>query len=101
MEYVIDTSQEVNLNWNATNDERIVQNVLNIISTWKYEVAYNREMGIDSTLLEKPTQISSAQYISEVFRVIQEYEPRVTVKEVKFIGTDENGNMQFKVVINV
>ena len=101
MEYTIDTSQEVNLNWNATKNERIVQNVLNIISTWKYEVSYNRKIGIDPSLLDKPVEIASTQYISEVYRVIQEYEPRVTVRAVKFTGVDTEGNMQFKVVINV
>jgi phage baseplate assembly protein W len=101
MEYVIDTSNPVTLNWNATNNERIVQNVLNLISTWKYEVAYNRDMGINSELLDKPLEIASAQYLSEVIRVIQDYEPRATVNELKFTGVDVDGNMQFKVVIEV
>lgn len=101
MEYTIDTSQPVILNWNATKNERIVQNVFNIISTWKYEISYNRKIGIDSSLLDKPVEVSSSQYISEVYRVIQEFETRAIVKEVKLIGVDTEGNMQFRVVIEI
>lgn len=101
MQYVIDTSKPININWGATGNERIVQNVLNIINTWKYEVAYNREMGIDSRLLDKPKDIAAAQYIAEVYRIVPIYEPRAEVKEVTFLQVDDEGVMQFKVVVNI
>lgn len=101
MIYNIDTSMTIQLNWNANGKERIVQNVINAISTWKREVAYNRNMGISSNLLDSPKNIAVAKYISEIYRVVPEYEPRATVKEVDFINIDDNGNMQFKVVIEI
>lgn len=101
MEYTIDTSKPFTLNWSAKGKERIIQNVFIAIYTWKYEVAYNREFGIIQTLMDKPLDTAEAIYTSEVFRVVNEYEPRADIKEVKFIGVDENGNMQFKVVIDI
>jgi Gene 25-like lysozyme. len=101
MEYVLDTSRRNNLNWNATGNERIIQNVNNIINTWKYEVAFNREMGILSEVIDNPKDSAAALYISEIYRVVAEFEPRAKVKEVEFIDSDQNGNMQFKVVINI
>jgi phage baseplate assembly protein W len=101
MEYVIDTSKLSNINWGATGDERILQNINNLISTFKLEVAYDRDKGIDGGLIDKPKDIAAAYYTSEVFRVVQEYEPRATVKEVQLTKVDENGNMQFKVVVDI
>ena len=85
----------------STDIERIIQNVENLISTWKYEVAYNRVMGMDPTLLDQPLDIAVARYTSEVYRLVADYEPRAKVKEVAFTGLDDEGNMQFKVVIDV
>lgn len=89
------------LDWGASGAYRVVQNVYNLINTWRYEVAYNRIMGMDTKLLDKPLNIAVSQYISEVYRIISEYEPRANVKNVKFIGVDDEGNMQFKVVVEV
>lgn len=101
MECIIDTSTTKGLNWSAKGKERIAQNVLNIIKTWQFEVAYNRNMGIATKLLDKPVDIASSLYISEIYKVVAEYESRATVKQVKFTGLDDEGNMQFKVVINI
>lgn len=101
MKYEIDTSKSVRLNWAAKGAERILQNVLNLISTWQYEVAYNRVKGIDPSILDKPVDVAAALYIAEVYRVVSEYEPRATVKEVLFSGVDNEGHMQFKVVVEI
>lgn len=101
MEYVIDTSKPVQLNWAAKEAERIVQNVYNLINTWRYEIAYNRIKGIDPSLLDKPADVAAALYTAEVYRMVAEYEPRATVKEVIYLGVDSDGHMQFKVVVDI
>ena len=97
----IDTSQPNSLNWKAKGSERIVQNVINLINTFQYEIAYDRTIGINPKISDKPSDISASLYISEIYRVINDYEPRVIVKEVKITKVDENGDMQFKVVIEI
>lgn len=101
MVYEIDTSKPIQLNWAATGAERIVQNVYNLINTWRYEIAYNRIKGIDPSLLDKPADVAAALYTAEVYRVVSEYEPRATVKEVTYLGVDDEGRMQFKVVVDI
>lgn len=101
MQYTIDTSQEIKLNWGASGKERIIQNVFNLVSTFKYEIAYNRAKGIDPSILDKPANVLEGAFIAEVYRVVEEYEPRATIKSVSLIGTDNDGNMQFKVVVDV
>lgn len=74
MQYEIDTSKAVNLNWNAQGDERILQNVVNLINTWKYEIAYNRQKGMETSTIDRPHDVAAALYVSEVFRVVGQYE---------------------------
>lgn len=50
----VSTAQAEGLNWNAKGTERKVQNVLNILRTYKGEVAYNRPLGISSDIIDKP-----------------------------------------------
>jgi phage baseplate assembly protein W len=101
LEYTIDTSEEINIDWSATGKERIVQNVRNLISTAMYEVSYSRKKGIDSSLFDKPSNIASSLYISEIYRVVDEYESRATVKSVTYLGVNYEGHMEFKVVIDI
>ena len=100
MEYVIDTASD-SLNWNASGDERIIQNVLNIIRTHRYEVAYDRTRGINPTVLDKPLETAVMLYTAEIYRVVELYEPRAAVGKVEFTGVDTDGNMQFRVVLDI
>ncbi len=97
----IDTSKEYTLDWQAKGIDRIVQNVRNLISTFRYEVGYDRTKGLDPTLIEKPYDDAVALFISEVYRLVDTYEPNATVESVTPIGVDEEGNINFKVVINI
>jgi len=100
MEYIIDTSDS-NLNWNAKGNERIAQNVRNLLRTWRYEVAFDRTRGLEPSILDKPLNEAIALYTAEVYRVVQDYEPNAQVKSVQFIGLDDEGNLQFRVVIEI
>jgi len=98
-EYVIDTGLETPLNWGAKGNERIVQNVANLIRTFQYEVAYNRLLGISPDVLDKNAEEAFALYAAEVFRVVSTFEPRATVQSVELVGIDQEGNIRAKVVI--
>lgn len=97
--YMIDTSAD--LNWQATGDERIIQNVLNLIRTFRYEVGYDRTRGINPAILDKPLQEQITLYTAEIYRVVDLYEPRATVNSVEYTGVDEEGNLDFKVAIEI
>jgi phage baseplate assembly protein W len=101
MTYEIDTSQPLQINWIAKGKARIVQNVVNLISTFRYEIAYARVQGIDPSLQDKPADMAADLYAAEVFRVVADHEPRATVKQVNNVSIDSDGNIQCKVVIEV
>ena len=101
MEYIIDTGIVKTIDWNADGSNRIIQNIINLINTSKYEVAYRRTIGIDSSLLHNPADDVIAKITAEIIDTINNYEKRVTVKSVKFNGIDENGTISFKVVIDI
>lgn len=101
MEQTIDTTQEINLNWAAKGGQRKAQNVLNLLNTWRYEVAYNRIMGMNPGMVDKPAPIAAALYTADVYRLIQEYQPDVTVKSVNVRGINEDGQIDAEVVIEV
>lgn len=95
----IDTSKEIELDWTAKGSARKAQNILNLINTWRYDVAYNRVMGLNPDILDKPFSIASALYIADIYRLIQEYEPGVVVKSVQITKIDPGGNIEALVVI--
>lgn len=101
LEYIVDTSKPMQLNWGSKGVERILQNIQTLLHTWRYEVAYNRTMGIEPGLLDKPLDIAIAQYTAQVFQLVTDFEPRAVVKEVQYMGADQEGNMQFRVVITI
>lgn len=100
MVYTIDTSKENDIDWTAKGHQRIVQNVANLISTWRYEVGYDRTKGLDPSIKDLPINKASALYVAEVFRIVETYEPRAKVISVIPISS-ENGEMDFEVVIDI
>lgn len=101
MQYIIDTSKAAELNWTAKGDERILQNILNLLRTWRYEVGFDRTRGVDPSILDKTLNDAAALYTAEIYRLIEDYEPRATLKDVAFLGIDDEGNLQFKVVVEI
>lgn len=88
------------INWNAKGDERILQNVRNILNTMRYEVAYDRVMGRDTKLLDKPMELVESSIIAETYELIEEYEPRAKVIDVT-IEKFQNGESNIKVVLEI
>jgi phage baseplate assembly protein W len=101
MLYEIDTSERLDLNWAAKGDQRVLQNIRNLMSTWRYEVAYDRTKGLDPAILDKPLEDAVALYTAEIYRLIETYEPSAMVRSVTFAGVDSEGNITLKVVIEI
>lgn len=97
----IDTSQEVNLDWSSQGSDRKVRNIRNLLNTWRYEVAYNRIMGLNPDIPDKPAGIAAALYAAEVYRLIQDYQPDVIIKSVTYNGIDSEGNVDALVVLEI
>ena len=99
MIYEVTTDQAVN--WSAKGAERIAQNVLNLIKTKRYDVAYNRTMGIDPEVFDGPVSAVEAALTNEIVEQVSLYEPRATVEEVKLIEVSDDGQIIIKVVLDI
>ncbi|WP_438449472.1 hypothetical protein [Gorillibacterium sp. sgz5001074] len=101
MEVTLQTTSAPDIDWGATGAAEIVQNVRTLISTFKYEVAYDRTLGIRPDFLDMPQQLAVTRAVAEIYAVVEEREPRARLKDVSFDGVDEDGTMNFKVVMEV
>ena len=97
----ISTSEAPAIDWGATGAAEIVQNVFTLINTRKYEVAYDRTLGIRTDFIDMPLQEAISLATAEIYAVIDEREPRATVQDVSFAGQGDDGNLNFKVVIEI
>lgn len=94
------SSRNSNINWNAQGDERIAQNVVNILNTVQYEVAYDRVMGRNSNNLDRNFKEVESLLISETYDLIEEYEPRAKVINV-LVKQLDNGEIDIRAVIDI
>lgn len=101
MQYVIDTGQTATIKWGAKGAERILQNVVNLINTLTYEIAYARTVGISSDYIDLPSPQSAAVAANDIRELISLREPRATVENVEYLGVTETGSMRMRVVINI
>lgn len=72
------------IDYGATGDDEILQNVRFIMSTVKGTSVLDRIFGLSHDSLDEPTEISKAIYTSELIEAIELNEPRVQVEEVRF-----------------
>lgn len=101
MQYIINTGDSTPLDWGATGDNRVIQNVRNLFSTWRYEVAFDRTKGVDPSIMDRPAPEAAALYMAEMPRLVNTYEPRAKFVSADWMGLDDEGNLIFRVVIEI
>ncbi|MCL6456719.1 MAG: hypothetical protein K6T85_01810 [Gorillibacterium sp.] len=97
----IRTSEFPMIDWAATGTAEIVQNVFTLMNTFKYEVAYDRTLGLKQDFIDMPEQEAVAFATAQIYSVIKEREPRVKVIDVSYQGLDDNAGLLFEVVIDI
>lgn len=66
------------------------QCVANLLNLYQYEVPYARLKGMDPSIIDTPTDDAESAVINHVSTLIENYEPRVTVNDIKINYTEEN-----------
>ena len=94
-------SNDTQINWGATGNERIIENVRNILRTRMFEVPFERLMGIDPDYIDAATNKVTAGLSTHIIQVINAYEERVTVLDVTIDSVDADGNYVFAVKLEV
>lgn len=68
------------INWNAKGEERVLQNVSNIVNTIKGDIPFMRDFGVTDFT---DTQLDKNKIISDTHDAIKTYENRAEVTSVK------------------
>lgn len=86
----------------APSDEytEIYQNVKTLLSTIKFSVPLDRELGVNAEYVDKPTPKAMAMLSEEIIEAVGKYEPRAAVESISFDG-DADGNLIPKVRITI
>lgn len=100
MVYTLSTKDK-NIEWGLTGKDRIVQNVLNLLRTKKYEVPFMREIGIDTDYIDNISTYVCNNITNDIIDLVREYEPSVTILNVNIKGQDDNGNLIIEVEMEV
>lgn len=100
MLYTIST-EDRNIEWGLTGKNRIVQNVLNLLRTKKYEIPFMREMGIDTDYIDNVITYVHNNIANDVIELVGKYEPRVAILNVDIKGQYDNGNLIIEVEMEV
>lgn len=98
MEYTIN-NKENDIDWNASGDARILQNVSNILNLFQNEVPYDRLRGRNTDNLDSTQETLVNKIIEETYDLIKTYETRVTVNDVK--ASIDNGELNLEVVVDI
>ena len=86
--------------WKKRGRERILQNVQNLTALTRYEVAYNRTLGLSPDLLDLPAGALEARYAAELTELIEDNEPRAVVRELSGFSVSPKGEVICEVVID-
>ena len=84
-----------------SEEEEILQNVKTICKTPKSSVPLDRDFGVDTEAIDKPTPAAMAKIQNEIITAINKYEPRARVESVKFTFTDNSAfNIKVRIALN-
>lgn len=101
MLYTIDTGEQATIKWGSKGTGRVLQNVVNLINTFTYEVAYARTIGVNRDYIDLPAPQSAAVAANDIRDLISLREPRAKVEAVEYVGVTNSGNMRMRVVVDI
>lgn len=94
-------TNDAEINWKARGHERILQNVVNLMNTDTYEIAYARTVGIDKSIIDRPADQTAEAMVNEIISLISSREPRASIESVTIEGISSSGRIKIKAVVNI
>lgn len=68
----------------ATVAGEVLQNVKTLLSTAKYSVPLDRELGVEASFLDRPAPDAGARLRVRIAEDIERFEPRAKIRAVRF-----------------
>ena len=96
---LLNLPQEIDFNPPDTVRE-ILQNVRTILTTYKYSVPMDRDLGISAAFLDEAQPRAIALLTSEMTDALTKYEPRAKLREVR-IESNSDGKFYPRVKIRL
>lgn len=94
-------SNDASIDWKATGVERIIQNVKNLVRTRQFEVPFMRNLGVNPDIIDANKEMIKTDIAKHIQEMINTYENRVTVGDVRIESCDENGEYIIAVELEV
>jgi phage baseplate assembly protein W len=94
-------ASDVQIDFNASGNNEILQNIQVILTTPAGTVPFDRDFGIDMSILDAPIGVAKAKLTVEYTKKIKKYEPRAKVEKVSFTGDAVSGVLIPQVVIGL
>ena len=88
----------------STVVEEIRQNITMLLTTAVGSVPLDRKLGIDTSFVDAPALRAMMKARIFILETIQEYEPRVEVKNIDFVADEDSaadGKMKAKVKVRI
>lgn len=101
MQISIRTDETYTPDWAARGARRVVQNVINLAQLVRYEVAYNRTLGIAPGLIDRSAPDAEALYAAALTELIRTNEPRATVLRIDQVAAGTAGEIHYEVVLDI
>lgn len=102
MEAIVRISSNDNLiDWGATDTDRIIQNVKNILRTRRFEVPFMREMGLSPDHTDNSLNHIKSELEKDIIETVKAYESRANVLEVTIDSIDADGHCDITVKLEV
>lgn len=89
------------IDFNNSNAGGIYENIKNLFSTPVDSVAFDRDFGIDWSIMDLPLHQAKGALTVEYIEKVKKYEPRARVKQVSFEINGAAGILKPKVVIEI
>ena len=96
---LLNLPQEIDFNPPDLTRE-ILQNVRTILTTYKYSVPMDRDLGISATFLDEAQPRAIALLTSEMTDALAKYEPRAKLREIR-IESNSDGKFYPRVKIRL
>ena len=103
MSKIINTAAIKKITLNESDTEKsVMQNIAIIIRTRTETVPLYREFAMSHGYVDKPMTVAAPEIIADLREAIEQYEPRVRVKSIRFgIHPDKPGTLMPEVEVDI
>ena len=98
---ILTATSEDRIDWNATGEELVKNNIINILKLRKGEVKFDGNMGIDPDYIDNPLTAVKGKIMCDILENILTYYPQCEVKSIDVDSENTTGDIILKAVIEI